>query len=101
MNSRAPYFCRVTRESPVKAARGGGWRNNVCYPNKPRAVDWIFGSGQLRWSNYTEDRSALVAKTTDHPMIVSRVTVDSATFPAADALTPPPVVVPTVSYSRR
>ena len=98
MNERDSYFCRVTKESPVKAARGGYWRSNVCYANKPRAVDWIFGSGLLRWSNYIEDRSALVAKTTDHPVIVTDVTVDGAVFPASLAVDPPPPFVPAVTY---
>ncbi len=98
MNERAPYFCRVTKESPVKAARGGYWSNNVCYANKPRAIDWIFGSPELTWSRYLEDRSALVAKTTDHPLIVTDVTVDGFKFPTT--LTPalPAPLVPAVSY---
>jgi hypothetical protein len=97
MNERAPYFCRVTKESPVKAARGGYWRDNVCYANKPRAVDWIFGSQRLTFSSYLEDRSPLVAKTTDHPVIATDVTVDSAVFPNAAAVEPPPPLVPAVS----
>lgn len=97
MNERASYFCRVTKESPVRAARGGYWRDNVCYANKPRAVDWIFSSIRVSWRNYLEDRSALVAKTTDHPMIVGDVTVDGTKFPKALAAVPPPPVVPAVS----
>jgi hypothetical protein len=98
MNERDPYFCRVTKGAPVKAPRGGYWRNNVCYAQNPRAVDWIFGSGLLKYSNYLEDRSALVAKTTDHPVLATDVTIDSAVFPNANAIDPPPPFVPAVSY---
>ncbi len=98
MNERDAYFCRITKAAPVKAARGGYWRNNVCYANKPRAVDWIFGSPALKFSHYLEDRGPLVDKTTDHPVLVSDVTVDSALYPNATAIEPPPHLVPAVNY---
>jgi hypothetical protein len=97
MNERAPYFCRVTKETPLKAARGGYWRDGVCYANKPRAVDWIFGSQRLAFSNYLEDRSPLAAKTTDHPVIVSDVQVSPSKLPNAYGATPAPVV-PKLTY---
>jgi hypothetical protein len=96
MNERAPYFCRVTAGAPVKAARPTSVRKKgVCSAGKPRAVDWIFGSRRVTFSGYTEDRSALVAKTTDHPVIVSDVTVDPAEFPDAWASTVPAGAMPT------
>ena len=98
MNERAPYFCRVTKQTPLKAARGGYWKDGVCYANKPRAVDWIFGSRRLTFSNYLEDRSALATKTTDHPVIVSDVRVTPQEFPKAYVATPPAPVVPKVTY---
>lgn len=98
MNERATYFCRVTKESPVRAARGGYWSNNICYANNPRAIDWIFGSPELAWSNYLEDRSALVSKTTDHPLIVTDVTLDSYRFPRTLSPELPAKLVPAVSY---
>jgi hypothetical protein len=101
MNERASYFCAVTKGSAVKAARGGYWRRNVCNALKPRSVDWIFGSQRLRFSRYLEDRGALVAKTTDHPMIVSDVAVDAAQFPRALPVTTPTPFVPRVTYKRR
>jgi hypothetical protein len=100
MNERAPYFCRVTKEAPVKAARGGYWRDGVCYALRPRAVDWIFGSKALTFSNYLEDRSDLVKKATDHPLIVSDVAVDRATWTRATPLVPPAPLVPAVQYKK-
>jgi hypothetical protein len=92
MNERATYFCRVTEQTPLKAARGGSWRDGVCDAQKPRAVDWIFGSKRLTFTNYIEDRSALVATTTDHPVIVSDVRVGPRKFPNAYGTAPAPVV---------
>jgi hypothetical protein len=36
-------------------------------------VDWIFGTRDVHFSGYTEDRSALVQRTTDHPVVFSNV----------------------------
>ncbi len=99
MNERASYFCRVTAEAPLKAARPTStWINGVCSAGSPRAVDWILSSTETPWSSYIEDRSALVAKTTDHPMIIGDATIDTATFPDAMTATPPPPIVPGTTF---
>jgi hypothetical protein len=72
MNDRDAYFCRLTGGAPMVAARGGS-NNGVCRPENPRAVDWIFGSQGVTFTGYLEDRSALVNRTSDHPMLVARV----------------------------
>jgi hypothetical protein len=90
MNERAEYFCRVTAAAPIKAARPTSYRRGgVCHANRPRAVDWIMGSLRAKFSNYVEDRGPLVDKTTDHPVIVSTVTVDPRQLPDGWATTPP------------
>lgn len=95
MNERAPYFCYVTARAPLKAARPSSYRRDgTCYANRPRAVDWIFGSLWMQLDNYIEDRGPLVAKTTDHPMIISDVTVDPSRLPNGWQVTPPAAVVP-------
>jgi hypothetical protein len=100
MNERAPYFCRVTRfGTPLKTARPGSVRTNgVCHPGRPPFVDWIFGSLRASFTYYTEDNGPLVKKTSDHPVIVSRVTVDPRDMPQGWATTPPPPFVPKVTY---
>jgi hypothetical protein len=93
MNERADYFCRVTAGAKLKAARPTSYRKNgVCYAGKPRAVDWILGSKWATYSNYVEDRGPLVDKTTDHPVIVSTVTVDPRRLPAGWGARPAPFV---------
>ncbi|NUR06695.1 MAG: hypothetical protein HOQ45_06770 [Nocardioidaceae bacterium] len=85
MNERDEYFCRMTAGAPMIAARGG---SNVgsCQPGNPRAVDWIFGSQGVDFTGYTEDRSPLVRRTTDHPVIVARVHIvgDAPASPTTD-----------------
>jgi hypothetical protein len=99
MNERASYFCRVSAEAPLKAARPQStWINGVCSAGSPRAVDWILSSTETPWSSYIEDRSALVAKTTDHPMIIGDATIDTATFPNALTATPPDPIVPGTTF---
>jgi hypothetical protein len=73
MNERAEYFCRFTAGTGMIAARGGSNENGSCQPDRPRAVDWIFGTRDVHFSGYTEDRSALVQRTTDHPVVFSNV----------------------------
>jgi hypothetical protein len=96
MNERAPYFCRVTAHAPLQAARPSSYRSGgACHANRPRAVDWILGSLRLRFSHYVEDRSPLVDRTTDHPVIVTDVTVDPQQLPRGWRTRPPrPVVFP-------
>ena len=56
------------------------------------------GRAELPFSGYLEDRSALVDKTSDHPMIVSDATLDASIFPNALSSTPPPVLDPNATY---
>lgn len=88
MNDRDAYFCALTGGAPMLAARGGS-NNGDCRPESPRAVDWIFGSQGVRFTDYLEDRSELVDRTSDHPMLVARVRltsdpVDVSTLPGAN-----------------
>jgi hypothetical protein len=77
MNERSEYFCRVTSGTKLHAAAGGS-NVGACRPPKPIGIDWIFGSPSVVFSDYTVDRSALVRRTTDHPVVVSHVTLGGA-----------------------
>ena len=86
MNERDSYFCRMTSGAPMVAARGGS-HNGGCQPGNPRAVDWIFGSQGVSFSDYAEDRSHLVDITTDHPVVSTSVRIvgeSSGTSPVAN-----------------
>ena len=93
MNERAPYFCRMTGEAPMKAANGGRNKAGICTPPpKPMPVDWIFGTrGRGKFSNWVRDDSRLVRKITDHFVIRTDVTIKKAPVP----IVPPTPIPPT------
>jgi len=79
MNERSEYFCRVTGATPLVAAAGGS-NSGGCAPPRPTQIDWIFGSPGVAFQNYVIDRSPLVRRTTDHPVVVTGVTIDAMKF---------------------
>ncbi len=83
MNEREYYFCRMTGEAPMKAARGGTNIDGVCDADHPASVSWIFGSQGLGFSGYVEDETAREQKITDHRVLFSDVQIDGAQFPGA------------------
>lgn len=100
MNERQAYFCRVTRNgTPLKAARPGSTRvNGECRPGRPPFVDWIFGSRRIDLHNYFEAWGPLTRKTSDHPIIMSDVTIEPDRMPRGWATTAPPPFVPALSH---
>ncbi|WP_067436876.1 alkaline phosphatase family protein [Nocardioides jensenii] len=75
MNERELYFCPVYRRTALRSANGGYFTGSTCHPPKPMPVDWIFGSGPTRFTGYVALRSALVRKTTDHPLVISDASI--------------------------
>ncbi|MFL6154899.1 MAG: endonuclease/exonuclease/phosphatase family protein, partial [Marmoricola sp.] len=80
MNEHRSWACEIVGPSDMRAAAGGDGRNG-CSVSTNRIVDWITGSYDVTFSNYTEDRSGLVASITDHPVIYTDVRIDSRDFP--------------------
>jgi endonuclease/exonuclease/phosphatase family metal-dependent hydrolase len=75
-NERHRAFCEVTGKLGLVAPRGGSHRRGDCTPPAgPLRVDWIFGSRDVAFSRYREDRSPLVTLMTDHAVLRTRVTV--------------------------
>jgi endonuclease/exonuclease/phosphatase family metal-dependent hydrolase len=90
-NAKKQVFCRVTQQAGMISASGGSRTATTCQPPPGMVVDWIFGS-KVAFSNYQQDRSAKVVRTTDHHMLLADVVVQPVepTIPP-----PPPVVTPT------
>lgn len=76
LNEREEGFCTMTGRAPMIAANGGS-NSGSCRPPRPIGIDWIFGSAGVTFTDYRADRSPLVSRTTDHPMIVSHVRIDA------------------------
>lgn len=74
MNEKKPYFCKMTRSGEMKAASGGS-RGPRCSSPRVNGIDWIFGSRNVTFSNWTSDRSTRSAGVSDHPVVVAQVTL--------------------------
>ena len=83
MNEREQAFCPLTGSAPLQAARGGSHTDGTCRANDPKYVDWAFGSTQLTFDGYVEDRGAVNRRTSDHPIVVSDAHIDGSTFASA------------------
>ena len=84
-NAKQQAFCRVTKQAGMVSASGGYRSDAACQPPAGMVVDWIFGS-QVQFSNYLQDRSRKVVRTTDHHMLVA----DALVQPVEPVIPPPP-----------
>ncbi|MGN6782192.1 MAG: endonuclease/exonuclease/phosphatase family protein [Marmoricola sp.] len=74
MNDREAFFCPFARGTGMHAASGGSSTAAGC--SVPvRWIDWIMGSPAVAFAGYAQDRSAAVAQTSDHPLVLTGVTV--------------------------
>jgi len=73
-NERGEAFCAVTGGGDIGAANGGS-AGGACAPPPDAGIDWIFGTTDIAFSDYLRRQDALVARTTDHPVIVARATI--------------------------
>lgn len=74
MNDREDFFCPFARGTGMRSASGGFATPAGC--SLPvRWIDWIMGSPAVAFTDYRQDRSALVSRTSDHPMVLTGVTV--------------------------
>ncbi|HEX2895284.1 MAG TPA: endonuclease/exonuclease/phosphatase family protein [Marmoricola sp.] len=84
MNDRGPWFCSVGPAGDLVAAAATAFGQNGCTIPGFR-IDWIAGTQGVQFSNYHEDKSGLVAWMTDHPVVMTDVTIDAANFPKSVA----------------
>ena len=64
-NEHHEAYCRLTATGLLTAAPGG----SNCRRTPWQGIDWVFGTSQVDFSDWVVDRSALVQRTTDHPMV--------------------------------
>ena len=81
MNDQQSWFCAVAGPGDLKAAAGGEGARNGCSVAGGFRIDWILGSHDVTFSNYREDKSGLVSWMTDHPVMITDVTIDAVDFP--------------------
>jgi hypothetical protein len=72
-NEREVYFCRLVGGTELEASNGGTvTANGHCTPPRNARIDWVFGTPELEWTSSIVDKSALIQRITDHPMIVAQ-----------------------------
>ncbi len=74
-NERDRVFCEVTGRLGFVAPRGGSGDGGCQPPSGKVRVDWIFGSPDVSYSGYVEDRRPLVQRITDHAVLRARISV--------------------------
>jgi endonuclease/exonuclease/phosphatase family metal-dependent hydrolase len=74
MNEKEEIFCAVTGRTDLYSPRGGS-RGGACRPPGGMRVDWIFGSSDVQFSGYTDEKTAEVRRITDHGVLHSRVAI--------------------------
>ncbi|KQY57574.1 MULTISPECIES: endonuclease/exonuclease/phosphatase family protein [unclassified Nocardioides] len=75
MNDWEGYFCRITTSTGLKAANGGSTGSSCAPPPRPLAVDWVFGSDKVEFSDYRALRTPDIQRASDHPLVAAEVTV--------------------------
>ncbi len=70
-NEIAPAFCKITAKTALRASNGGSNNGGHCILPPKARIDWIFGSLQP-FTHTFADRSAQVARTTDHAVVSAR-----------------------------
>lgn len=75
LNEKAPVFCAVTARTTLKAANGGSEGGGCRLPAGRQRIDWIFGSRKVDFTSYGQYRTPLVARTTDHAVVLAHVRI--------------------------
>ena len=76
-NDRDEYFCPLVTQTEMQAANGGGVSDGRCVTPANMPVDWTLGSSDVLFTSWLADRSRLVRRTTDHPLVVSQAYLPS------------------------
>lgn len=72
MNDRRNVYCAMTAGASLSSASGAG-TGAGCQPPANSGIDWIFGPGSIRFTDFTTDRAPVRDGISDHPFVVSRV----------------------------
>ncbi|MGN6250611.1 MAG: alkaline phosphatase family protein [Marmoricola sp.] len=83
-NDKDRYICPVMSGTDLRPAAGGEVDGSRCTPPRNWTVDWVSGNSDVAFSGYTSLRTALVRRTTDHPVVFADATLPSAQVAAAD-----------------
>ncbi len=77
MNSREDVFCQFGQLAKLRAANGVGLANKsgCTPPPRPMPVDWVFGTKDVVFTDYTVMQTPRIERTTDHPVVAATATL--------------------------
>jgi len=75
MNERKVVFCKVVRQTDLKAVSGGYATQSTCKPPSRMHLDWIFVSPEFKVRSFEFERTPRVSRITDHSVLSSRTTI--------------------------
>lgn len=78
MNDTSKFFCPIVRGTELRSASGGWATTSQCAPPTPPKIDWVTGTSDVSFSSFLEQRTALVKKASDHPIMLANATVPPA-----------------------
>jgi alpha-tubulin suppressor-like RCC1 family protein/endonuclease/exonuclease/phosphatase family metal-dependent hydrolase len=75
MNERKVIFCKVVRQTDLRAVTGGHATKKKCVPPRTMHLDWIFVSPEFKVRSAAFDRSPQVTRITDHSVLNSTTSI--------------------------
>ncbi len=75
MNERETVFCKVVRQTDLRAVTGGRASKKRCVPPPKMHLDWIFVSPEFKVSSAAFERTPRVARITDHSVLTSTTSI--------------------------
>jgi alpha-tubulin suppressor-like RCC1 family protein/endonuclease/exonuclease/phosphatase family metal-dependent hydrolase len=75
MNERKVIFCKVVRQTDLRAVTGGYSTKKKCVPPRTMHLDWIFVSPEFKVRSAAFDRGPQVARITDHSVLNSTTSI--------------------------
>lgn len=75
MNEKQRVFCSVLSRTDLDSPAGGSYADGTCRPPRDMRIDWIFGSPEAEWSDFSYHVSPLKTWVNDHRIAVSTVSL--------------------------
>ena len=75
MNDKAAFACPFTARSGMHSADGAVTRDGRCRVPARVGIDWIFGSAEVRFSDFESDPRPKRRRLTDHPLVTATATL--------------------------
>jgi endonuclease/exonuclease/phosphatase family metal-dependent hydrolase len=75
MNARGGFACTFTDKSGMHSADGAATEDGRCRLPDQAGIDWIFGSAELRFSDFRSDSRPERRRLSDHPLVTATATL--------------------------